>query len=342
MSLTSNSVSHLSSFKNRAVLIKPKFSLKLFKLLACLTAFVQPVYAQDQSRTLHFPSGKPIGVIFVGNDKVNFGHFAPYRRVAGASGTLSLHVPTGQRVLFEANRRVFENPACLDLVSPEGLDVLRIGLISLDDKEDGMCDKALEHAVHFQGIEEVDIDHSEATDKGIARLKSIPSLQGISCTMSSINGSCFKQLATLPALKAMWVSHCSLDQKNLEYLKDFPKLELLDLGRTHLNIVGTRGLILCKNIRALSVRGNQDFDDSCLSLLCSMRNLNSLDLRETHVTVAGVKRLHALKLSVLQLPLTLTDNLTELRKVFPLTKVSALDSRKSVNAERKEMYAPLK
>jgi Leucine-rich repeat (LRR) protein len=308
----------------------------------CLTAFVQPAYAQEQSRTLHFPSGKPIGIIFVGNDKLVFGHIVKYRRIAGASGTMTIHVPSGQRVLFEANRRVFENPACLDLVSPQGLDVIKIGGISLDDKEDGMCDKALEHAVHFQGLQEMDIDRSEATDKGIAKLKAIPSLLCISCFMSSIDGSCFKELATLPALKALRVSHCTLDRKNLEYLKNFPKLQTLDVGRTHLDAVGTKSLALCKNLRELSVRGNQGFDDNCLSILCSLKNLKFLDLRETPVTLAGVKRLHALKLSQLQLPRALNDNLTELRKMFPQTMVWVDPLKTSAGPEKDESYAPLK
>jgi hypothetical protein len=309
----------------------------------CLTVLVQPAYAEEQSRVLHFPSGKPIGMIFVGNDKLFFGPVAKYRRIAGASGTMTIRVPSGQRVLFEANRRVLENPACLDLVSPQGLDVIKIGGISLDDKEDGMCDKALEHAVHFQGLKEVDIDRSEATDKGIAKLKAIPSLLCISCFMSSIDGSCFKELATLPALNSLWVSHCTLDRKNLEYLKNFPKLQTLDVGRTHLDAVGTRSLAQCKNLRELSVRGNKCFDDNCLPILSSLKNLKSLDLRETPVTLAGVKQLHALKLlSWLQLPNTLNDNLTELKKIFPKTMIWVDPVRTSTVKERDEVYAPLK
>jgi hypothetical protein len=308
----------------------------------CLTAFVQPAYTQEQSRVLHFPSGKSIGMIFVGNDKLVFGHIAPYRRIAGASGTMTVHVPSGQRILFEANRRVFENPACLDLVSPQGLDVIKIGGISLDDKEDGMCDRALEHVGHFQGLQEADIDRSEATDKGIAKLKAIPSLLCISCYMSSIDGSCFKELATLPALKALWVSHCAIDRKNFEYLKNFPKLQTLDVGRTHLDAVGTRSLALCKNLRELSVRGNQGFDDNCLPILCSLKNLKFLDLRETPVTMAGVKRLQALKLSQLQLPRALNGNLIELKKMFPQTMVWVDPLKTSAGPEKDESYAPLK
>jgi hypothetical protein len=345
MALTLRSADRMSRLCNLFLyleqrhLLKPKF---LLPLVVPLVAFAQLTYAQEQIRTLHFPSGKTIGMIFVGNDKDIFGSFAAYRQVAKASGTFQVHVPSGQRVLFEANRRVFENPACLDLVSPQGIDILKIGLISLDDSEDGMCDKALEQAVHFQGVQEIDADRSEATDKGIAKLRAIPSLMGISCYSTSINGACFKDLATLPALKALWLSHNVLNQRNLEYLKSFPKLQVLNVDRTHLDLIGTRSLAKCTNLKDLSVRGNQDFGDNCLSLICSLKNLTSLDLRETPVTVAGVKQLRVLKLKKLVLPRALTKNLPELKKLFSQANLSADSSQTTVGEEDKEMYAPLK
>lgn len=281
-------------------------------------------------------------MIFAGNDRESFGTIAAWRQVAGASGTVTVHVPPGQRVLFEANARAFENPSLLDHVSPHGIDILKVGLISLDDSEDGMCDKALAHAGHFQGIQEVRTDHSEATDAGVSKLKGIPSLVGISCYMSSINGSCFKDLATLPSLRGLWVSHCTLEQQNLQYLKDFPKLQFLNVDRTQLDATGSKSLALCKNLTDLSVRGNQKFDDKCLLSLLALKKLTFLDLRETPVTVSGIKQLRTLKLQKLVLPRELNTNIAELQRIFPKALISADRVSKTVGEENKALYAPLK
>jgi hypothetical protein len=281
-------------------------------------------------------------MIFVGNDREIFGALVRYHQVAGASGSVTVSVPKGQRVLFEANRRVFENPSCLDDVSPQGIDVLKIGLISLDDSEDGMCDKALAHAAHFQGIEEVEVDHSEATDSGLSKLRTLSSLQGISCYSSSIKGYCFRDLAMLPALKALWASHCDLVQENLKYLKDFPKLQVLNLDKTHLDSTGSKYLSFCRNLIELSVRGNQKFDDNCLLSLAALKDLSVLDVRETSVTAQGLKQLRGLKLQKLLLPNLLKNNIAELQTIFPRALISADSSTKSVGEESRALYAPLK
>jgi hypothetical protein len=318
-------------------------------MLACSWAYAGTpavVGAQRSSncaatrRTLHFPSGKALGAIWVGNEKPVFGPYKKYIQVAGASGDVTITVPKGQRVLFEANRRVFENPACLTKISPVGIDCIKMGFISLEDREDDMCDKALAYIPSLNGIAEINIDRSEATDKGLSQLKRCTSLKGISCFMSSVDGSCFKDLVSLPSLKGLWVPRCMIDQKNMAYLPHFSKLRELDLERTQLDASGAKYLAQCPRLEVLVVRGNPKFDDNCLKFVVPLKNLCDLDVRETPVTISGLKTLKLSKLIRLGVPQSMSKNLPELKRLFPLARINAA-SRTLIPNQRRWMTTHL-
>ncbi|MFA6211322.1 MAG: hypothetical protein WCT03_14985 [Candidatus Obscuribacterales bacterium] len=291
-------------------------------------------------RTLHFPKAVALGVINLGNESMVFGGHFQNHAVAGAMGDVTITVPAGQRVIFEANRRVFENPKYLDQISPVGIDGLKLGMISLADREDDMCDAALAHVVHFQGLTEINVDRSEATDAGLAKLKDVPSLVLISCFLSSIDGRCFKELSTLPNLRALFAPYCQLKPENLRYLGQFPALQFLNLDWTHLGVAGAKYLSLCSRLEDLSVRGNVRFTDSCLLSIPQLKKLKKLDLRGTSVTVSGVRKLKGMELKMLLLPADMRENLVELRKVFPKTAMST-EGERVVDKQDKMLYAPL-
>jgi|JI8StandDraft_1071087.scaffolds.fasta_scaffold00831_4 hypothetical protein len=291
-------------------------------------------------RTLHFPKAVALGVINLGNETMLFGSPVQNHAVAGAMGDVTVSVPAGQRVIFEANRRVFENPKYLDQISPVGIDGLKLGMISLADREDDMCDAALAHVVHFQGLTEVNVDRSEATDTGLAKLKDVPSLVVISCFLSSIDGRCFKELSTLPALRGLLASYCQLKPENLKYLGQFPKLQVLNLDWTHLDAAGARYLGNCRQLEDLSVKGNVRFNDSCLDYIQSLKNLKRLDLRGTSVSIAGVRKLKGIEFRQLFLPSAMKENLVQLRRIFPRVAVLT-EAEKTVDKQEKMLFAPL-
>jgi hypothetical protein len=314
---------------------------------ALLMVFADPSVLADTNsgttrRTLHFPKGKPLGAIFVGNERAVFGHFKRLKQVANASGDVTIDVPKGARVLFEANRRVFEDPSCLDKISPIGIDSIKMGFISLDDREDDMCNKALAHVFKLNGITEINIDRSDATDAGVSQLKGCTSLEGISCFMSAVKGNCLKDLVTLPSLKGLWVSNCIIDQKNMAYLPRFSKLKELDVERTQLDPGGAKYLAKCPSLEILVVRGNPNFDDNCLQFLLPLKNLCNLDLRETPITMSGLKTLKLTKLRHLGVPHSLSKNMPELKRMFPSVIIDAASPYESNSEDAKDYYQPLR
>jgi hypothetical protein len=293
------------------------------------------------SRTLQFPPGKSLGRIFVGNERSILGNFRKYEQVAGAAGTVKIEVPAGTRVLFEANRRIFEDPTLLNKISPVGIDSLKLNLISLDDREDDMCDHALGYVRHFSSVTEVIVDRSDATDAGVAKLRDVPSLVAISCFLSAINGACFKELAALPALKALWVPDCNIRQENMRYISQFPALQELELDRTHLDETGCKGVAGCRTLRTLSVRGNPRFSDSALRLLSGLPDLSFFDLRSTPVTLAGFKNLKLPKLKYLILPESMKKDLAAMKVLYPGVSISIGAERGTLSNENSSLYAPL-
>ena len=299
----------------------------------------QPVLsiAGTTQRKLHFPGGKSLGAIFVGNERAILGRYEKLRQVAIASGDVTIAVPTGSRVLFEANRRIFEDPSCLDKISPSGIDSIKMGFMSMDDREDDMCNKALAHLSKLRSLTSIDIDRSDATDSGVSQLSGCTSLEGLSCYMSAVNGSFFKDLDSLKSLKGLWIADCLIDQKNMAYLPHFTNLKELDIERTQLDSNGAKFLARCSSLESLVVRGNPKFDDHCLQFLLPLKNLSGLDLRETPVTLKGLRTLKLPKLRSIGLPHSLSKNLPELRRMFPSVKIDVV-SPYDLNAEDARLY----
>ncbi len=292
-------------------------------------------------RTLHFPGDKVLGAIWVGNQEKIFGPMRRLKQVAGATGSVTISLRTGDRVMFEANRRVFEHPDCLSQISPVGLDCVKLSFISLDDREDEMCDRALAQVFRLNGITQLDVDRSDATDRGLSSVQNCTTLQGINCYMSSVNGDCLQDLAKLPALKALWLGRCSIKQKTLACLPRFLRLQELDLERTGLDASGVSFLSKCSSLEILGVRGNAKFDDRCLKPILLLQKLRDLDMRETPVTMAGVRTLKALKLQRLCVPEALAKDVPELKRLFPGAFISALSPYGETSAEDMHIYSPL-
>jgi hypothetical protein len=65
------------------------------------------------------------------------------KAVAIATGQVTVTVPAGQQLMLDASRRIIENPLLLNEFSPDGLDILKMSFIAMDEREEGLCDKAL-------------------------------------------------------------------------------------------------------------------------------------------------------------------------------------------------------
>jgi hypothetical protein len=298
--------------------------------------------AKTTERTITFPKDQVLGALFLGHYNRNIDERGPMNRVGGAVGTVKVLVPDGYYVMFEANRRVFQKPQLLNEISPDGIDDLKIGLLSMDDSEDKLCDAALAYIGHFSGVTTLDVERSDATDKGLSVLHKLKHLRRMCCFNSQVNGSYFKELVDLPEFAELDTAWCAIKPENFKYLPQLRKLVFLCVSRCGLEINGTRELAKCVSLTDLRVGQNPLFTDECVQLLVSLKRLEWLDLRDTAVTMKGIRTLRGLPLKKLNPPAALNTvgNVEEMKKLFP--KVEVLFNSHVIPNDIKRTYAPLK
>ncbi len=295
-------------------------------------------------RTFHFPA-KSIGILLLmthpQSQLYRWHNRSSGQQVAGAAGDVKITVPAEHVLQLDTNRRVFENPELLDALPATGIEMLKLNFISLDDKEDGMCDRALGHISHMTGLKLLNVDRSEATDAGLSKVKTLPHLEAITCFMSSIDGSCFKDLAALPELSCLSAPKCSIASKNLVYLAKFPRLIVLELDRTHLDLTGAQSIGKCLGLRELTLRGNQTFDDQCLRCLVPLKKLENLDVAETAVTAKGFECFRGAKIKRINVSASLLPYKRLLETILPDTHFD-FQARGQLKEDEKVLYSPLR
>jgi hypothetical protein len=313
----------------------------------CVKTSANVPKAQADTRLIHCPD-KSIGSVMVvkahkPDDTWAVYGFGEPQQKQGAKGTVSLTVPRGYSLYLDTNRRVFENPLLLEEVSPDGIDILKLSFTSMDDREDHMLEQALEHVNHLTGLRVLCLDRSEVTDKQISKLGKLPHLCCINFFLSSINGSCFKDLSAFPELYEIDVPFCQIDQSNIASLAGIRQLRNLDLRHSDTSLKGARALQKLTGLVRLNLGENLKVDDECANFLRPLVHLKQLDLRGTGITMAGVKPLGGLKLEYLWLPARLQTNLKELTMMFPNAKIYFEGSRYAPpTRDDKKIFAPLR
>jgi hypothetical protein len=212
----------------------------------------------------------------------------------------------------------------------------------MDDSEDKMCDNALKYIGHFSGLTTLVVERSDATDNGLSDLHALKHLRRMCCFNSQVSGSYIKELADLPEFVELDTSWCAIKPENFKYLPLLRRLEFLSVSRCGLEISGARELAKCVSLKSLRAGQNPLFTDQCLQLLSPLKRLEWLDLRETAVTMKGIRSLSGLPLKKFNPPgaLNTASDREEMKKLFP--KAQIMFSSHAVPADIKRTYAPLK
>jgi hypothetical protein len=294
-----------------------------------------------EQRTLTFPKGPPVGHILVIEKK------GKVLQTIAAAGTISLLVSSSSRIVFEFNNRIFENPALLNQVSPSGIDALRVSYISMDENEAGRCDRALQYVPLFaKQLRRLSVDKSDATDHGLLSTKKLPELHRLDCSCSEIRGTCFKDFPRMyPTLKALSAASCPLNPDCIASLTKIPLLAELTLSGVLRGGIGPDQVKLissCKNLELLMLNDNKKVDDRCMEYLLRLKHLENLDVRNTSVTVDGLKKLAPLKLKLTRLTTSVHAG-PELQRLLPNTKIVVKDGHlvDTLDPETKRFFAPL-
>jgi Leucine-rich repeat (LRR) protein len=122
----------------------------------------------------------------------------------------------------------------------------------------------------------------------------------------------------------------------------YPKLTSLDVGRCHPNEQAIKSIAKCTNLTDLDISGNRTVNDRNIKYLTALKQLTSLRLFGTSVSLNGLAQLKDLPLRQIVLPQRDYEpaQLDALRKVFPQAKLIAKE-RGKLKGNDEAIFAPL-
>jgi hypothetical protein len=290
-------------------------------------------------RVLPFPRDYSLGEILISPDPEPTEENA---LMGAAKGTIV--VPAGKFVTFIPSHRFYQNPAIINTLPADGIDCLTLQAVTLDDSEDGLCDRALGYIGHLKGLIVLNLDKSDATDKGAVHAADLPNLQKITAFQSTIEGGFVKQLGGLKQLRYLRLPSSPVKEQNLQYFCTLPHLEHLALSHSAISDEGVKNLAGCSQLIDLDLADCPRITDQSISALLGLKKLRLLNLAGTSITSKGLMRLNALPLACLTLPgnLYLSTQLKAIHAAFPGVNIGGAQfSKKPVDAETNKLFAPL-
>lgn len=306
-------------------------------------AVLIPLYFQydaqpRKERIIDFPKDYSLGQIAI----------APYLGTdadAGMKGAArgKVVVPAKRFSWFIPAHRFYLNPASINVLDPDSIDKISLAAASLDDSEDGLCDRSIRYVSHLKGLISLDLDRSDATDAGAKDVDKLPNLQRFSAFMAMLDGSCFKYFSKLKKLRDIEVQGNYIKDENLKYLAAIPNLEFLDLSQTGLSDNGIKGLANSPQLKLLNISSNPRITDASVDTLITLKKLNNLIIAGTSMTVSGITRLKSLPIASITLPNAYYSEyeMRKLRQAFPNSSICFPRKGKIVTPELNKLYAPL-
>ena len=314
---------------------------------------VRPFKASDISYTVHltaaaakkrvynFPKDYSLGEILIADSPATRDEDSLR---GAAKGTIT--APAGKYVSFIPAKNYYKNPAICKTLPADGFDCLWLAAMSLDDAEDGLCDRALAGVGHFKGLIVLSLDKSDATDAGAVHAAELPQLQKITASRASLTGACFKSFGVLKELVWLRLPGNLLEDKNLPYLAALPKLTHLTISHCGISDAGIKGLIGCHKIKYLDAAQNPKITDACIADLLQIKSLQSLNINDTSITPKGILAMKGAAIKNLYLPgskLTYTDDqMKAFKMALPETTIILNGNAvKKIDAETRTLFAPL-
>ncbi|MBP6747022.1 hypothetical protein KA344_17455 [bacterium] len=298
----------------------------------------QPTSQKNEERQIvNFPKGFSIGTLTITRVKAGQDSSAP---LGPAQGSTVFN--RKDYYSLDANHLFFLHPEVLKDIPPDCLNSIRMRFSSFDDGEDGLCDKAMKYVACLTGLKKLNLDRSEVTDEGLSHAKSLVNLESMTLFSTLVKGKAFKDLTGLKKLHTINIPLNELTPDTYEYFSGYPKLTTLDVGRCHPNEQAIKCIAKCTNLTDLDISGNQTVNDRNIKYLTSLKQLKSLRLFGTNVSLNGLAQLKDLPLKQIVLPEREYDSarLDAVRKVFPQAKLIA-KQRGKLKGNDEAIFAPL-
>ncbi len=286
---------------------------------------------------VNFPRGFSIGTLTICKIKNGPDTYTP---LGPAQGRIVFN--DKDYYALDANHQFFLHPEVLKDIPSDCLDSIRLRFSSFDDAEDGLCDKAMKYVAGLTGLKKLNLDRSEITDAGLSQAKTLVNLESITLFSTLVKGKAFKDLTGLKKLHTINIPLNELTPDTYELFSAYPKLTTLDVGRCHPSEQAIKSIAKCTNLIDLDLSGNRTVNDRTIKYLKSLKQLKSIRLYGTNVSLEGLAELKDLPLKQIVLPEREyeKDKLDAVSKVFPHANLIKKGQKKFTDGDE-AIFEPL-
>lgn len=166
------------------------------------------------------------------------------------------------------------------------------GMQVLDFDFGSITDKGLAHIGTIDTLQSLSVMGTSISEAGIKHLENLSELTSLSLTATGINDAALKRIASLPSLESLEIMGApKLTEAGLIHLSQSETLEKVALT-IHMTDVGLEHLSAIPNLSALNL-SHAAVTDAGLTSVEKMEQLKSITLSNTEVTHVGARQLKA-------------------------------------------------
>lgn len=265
------------------------------------------------------------------------------KRLGAAKGAYRVTLPDNHRVVFEPNHRLYINPAKLAQFGPNGIEIVRITFIPMEDKENDYALNLCSNLHYLKSLQQLQFNGSEIGDREVAALGPFAQLSSLAISRTNVTGSVSKAIGRLTTLKFIDIGETFLHPIDFAPMASLKSLLLLQMSSSNIGNDDLKNIGVLKSLLELHL-DKTNVDDRGIKYLEPLTNLRALNLAHTRVTLKGLSVLRGRKFLTLNLPVHL-DNKSDraiLAQYFPGASLVFDKKQKSKSdSEINEMFAPL-
>lgn len=271
-------------------MISRRFAIKLVPTFLTLVCALSPraSFAAPAEKVLPFPNEHGYGALSRVTGKNKYEINVQRQPLGEAKGVFK--IPATTEIYFEPGPKFFQNPQILLKLPHNSIEYINMQFTAMEDREDTYGDRAMGYLPHLTSLRGVLMDKSDTSDAGVSKLASLKNLEGISTTGSMVRGTFLKDLRNCRKLFLIRFGASHIDNDSLRYLKDYPNLKRLVFNRCNLMQQGIEHIAKCPKLESLDLSFNPRLTDKALETLTAVKSLAIINLRETPVSVAAIKK----------------------------------------------------
>jgi hypothetical protein len=306
---------------------------------ALVSSFFSAAQAQGKGSTrqkLVFSPDISVGRVYslsAGWNPDNVNPLAPF--VAVAQGTV--YVPAGRPVIIELNDFFNTHPHALSRL-PDGV----VGMLDFRgaDIEDKAID-ILSKQNNMNGVKRINLLDTEVGDGCICALVRFKNLTGLSLQSTNLKGTTLGALTGLPRLSTLHIGCNELKPVAFDHVSKIKTLVHLNVARTKMDDRSAVKLSRLARLQNVELNDNVNFSDKGLAAFKECKSINHFDLRNTAVTVAGVRSLKSPVLDSVALSKNQFGPVVERKLAADLSPVNVtFEDRPKLR--QVELFSPLK